>query len=154
MEECQMAMRALVQRVSEASVIVDGEVKGQIGIGLLVFLGIRSDDGELQAELLGKKVVRLRIFDDGDGKMTRSVREAGGELLVVSQFTLYGDTKRGNRPSYSEAASVEIARPLYESFIDKCRREGALVSTGVFQAHMQGRLTNDGPVTLMCYSER
>jgi len=147
-------LRALVQRVSEASVTADGEVTGQIGRGLLVFLGIKRGDTEAQAELLGRKVLQLRIFADGDGRMNRSVLEAGGELLVVSQFTLYGETGKGNRPSYSEAASSESARPLYEYFIDNCRRRGALVSTGVFQAHMDVRLTNDGPVTLMCYSER
>jgi len=147
-------MRALVQRVSEASVTVEGKLTGQIGRGLLVFLGIKSDDTVVRAELLGQKVVQLRIFNDAEGKMNRSLLEDGGELLVVSQFTLYADTRKGNRPSYSEAASGDIARPLYECFIDNCRRRGALVSTGVFQAHMQVRLTNDGPVTLMCYSER
>jgi len=146
-------MRALVQRVSQASVSVNGEVTGQIGKGLLVLLGIKVGDTEVQAELLCQKVLRLRIFPDGEGKMNRSLLDSGGELLVVSQFTLYADTTKGNRPSYSAAASAEVAQPLYEYFIDNCRRAGALVSTGVFQAHMNVQLTNDGPVTLMCYSE-
>ncbi len=119
-----------------------------------MFLGVKSEDTEAQAEILAKKVLQLRIFADEAGRMNRSLLEVGGELLVVSQFTLYADTAKGNRPSYSEAASVEIARPLYEMFIDNCRRRGAPVSTGVFQAHMQVRLTNDGPITLMCDSER
>ncbi len=146
-------MRALVQRVSQASVTVEGKIVGEIGRGLLVLLGVRSGDTGTQSELLSQKVVQLRIFPDIEGKMNRSLLEVGGELLVVSQFTLYGDTTRGNRPSYSEAAPAEIAKPLYESFVDNCRRKGALVSTGMFQAHMQVGLTNDGPVTLMCYAE-
>lgn len=146
-------MRALVQRVTQASVTVNGTVAGQIGNGLLVLVGIRSGDTKLQAELLSKKVMQLRIFADTEGKMNRSLLEVGGELLIVSQFTLYADTAKGNRPSYSEAAAPDLAKPLYESFVDNCRRRGATVATGVFQAHMEVRLTNDGPVTLMCYSE-
>ena len=146
-------MRALVQRVSQASVRVNGELTSHIGKGLLIFLGIRASDTRAQAELLSEKVTRLRIFPDEAGKMNRGLLEVGGEMLVVSQFTLYADTTKGNRPSYSEAAPALIARPLYHSFIDNCRGRGALVSTGVFQAHMDVQLTNDGPVTLMCYSE-
>ena len=146
-------MRALVQRVSQASVSVDGEVTGEIGKGLLVLLGVKTSDTELQAELLAQKVVQLRVFPDAEGKMNRSLLEVGAELLIVSQFTLYADTSKGNRPSYSEAAPAEVARVLYQHFVNKCRERGAVVSTGVFQAHMAVQLTNDGPVTLMCYSE-
>lgn len=146
-------MRALVQRVSEASVTVGGAVTGLIGRGLLVFLGIHRDDSDHQVEQVAGKVLRLRVFPDDEGKMNRSLTEISGELLVISQFTLYGDTRKGNRPSYSEAAPSETARRLYERFISVCRQAGVKVETGVFQAHMDVRLVNDGPVTLMCYSE-
>jgi D-tyrosyl-tRNA(Tyr) deacylase len=146
-------MRALVQRVSEANVAVEGLVTGQIGTGLLVLLGIKSDDTPTRAELLARKVVQLRIFPDQDGKMNRSLLDISGEMLVVSQFTLYGETEKGNRPSYSQAARPEIAEPLYEYFLKVCRDKGVSVSSGTFQAYMQVRLVNDGPVTLMCYSE-
>jgi D-aminoacyl-tRNA deacylase len=147
------SMRALVQRVSEASVLVNGSVTGQIGSGLLVLLGIRSDDTHSRAELLARKVVQLRVFPDDEGKMNRSLLDTSGELLVVPQFTLYGDTGKGNRPSYSQAAMPKVAEPLYEYFVQLCRDKCIPVSTGVFQAHMKVRLVNDGPVTLMCYSE-
>jgi D-tyrosyl-tRNA(Tyr) deacylase len=146
-------MRALVQRVSEASVTVSGDITGEILTGLLIFLGIRHDDTVARAEHLAEKVTNLRIFPDEEGKMNRSVRDVGGELLIVSQFTLYGDTRKGTRPSYSDAAKPELARPLYEYFIQQCRSRGLLVATGRFQAVMEVRLVNDGPVTLMCYSE-
>jgi D-aminoacyl-tRNA deacylase len=146
-------MRALVQRVSEASVAVQGLVTGHIGGGLLVLLGIRSDDTPARGELLARKVVQLRIFPDEQGKMNRSLLDVSGEMLVVPQFTLYGETDKGNRPSYSRAARPEMAEPLYEYFLKVCRDRGVSVSTGIFQAHMQVRLINDGPVTLMCYSE-
>jgi D-aminoacyl-tRNA deacylase len=146
-------MRALVQRVSEASVAVQGLVTGHIGGGLLVLLGIRSDDTPARGELLARKVVQLRIFPDEQGKMNRSLLDISGEMLVVPQFTLYGETDKGNRPSYSRAARPEMAEPLYEYFLKVCRDRGVSVSTGIFQAHMQVRLINDGPVTLMCYSE-
>jgi D-aminoacyl-tRNA deacylase len=134
-------------------VAVQGSVRGHIGTGLLVLLGIRSDDTPRRAELLARKVVQLRIFPDQDGKMNRSLLDISGEILVVSQFTLYGGTEKGNRPSYSQAARPEIAEPLYEYFLKVCRDRGVSVSTGMFQAYMQVRLVNDGPVTLMCYSE-
>jgi D-aminoacyl-tRNA deacylase len=146
-------MRALVQRVSEASVAVQGLVTGHIGGGLLVLLGIRSDDTPARGELLARKVVQLRIFPDEQGKMNRSLLDVSGEMLVVPQFTLYGETDKGNRPSYSRAARPEMAEPLYEYFLKVCRDRGVSVSTGIFQAHMQVRLINDGPVTLMCHSE-
>jgi D-tyrosyl-tRNA(Tyr) deacylase len=146
-------MRALLQRVSHASVTVEGTIAGQIGKGLLVFLGVRQDDTEREVIQLAKKVVMLRVFGDAEGKMNLSLREVGGGLLVISQFTLYGDTSRGNRPSYSAAARPEVAQPLYESFVRACRDYGLPVNTGVFQAHMDVQLINDGPVTLMCTSE-
>jgi len=146
-------VRALVQRVSEASVLVDGSVIGQIGKGLLVLLGIHQHDTDAQAEQLAKKVIQLRIFPDEKDKMNRSVKEISGGVLVVPQFTLYGDTRKGNRPSYSEAAPPDTARRLYEHFVSICLESGAIVETGVFQAHMSVRLVNDGPVTLMCYSK-
>ena len=147
-------MRALVQRVSEASVLVDSSTVGQIQKGLLIFLGIRQDDTEAQAEQLATKIVQLRIFPDSDGKMNLSVRDISGEMLIVSQFTLYGDTRKGNRPSYLDAAKPEKAFALYECFIEKCRRKGFPVATGVFQAHMEVRLINDGPVTIWCDTEK
>ncbi len=146
-------MRALVQRVSEASVTVDGALAAEIGAGLLVFLAIRRDDTPEHAEQLAQKVIRLRIFSDEAGKMNRSVSDISGELLIVSQFTLYGETRKGNRPSYSDAANSELAERLYQYFIEVCREKGAKVSTGIFQAHMQVRLVNNGPVTLMCCAE-
>ena len=145
-------MRALGQRVSEASVSVNGAITGQIKLGLLVFVGVGKDDSAERAIQLANKVVHLRIFPDSDGKMNRCLGEVDGELLVVSQFTLYGETSKGNRPSYSNAAGPDKARELYESFVEACRHHVVRVATGVFQAHMQVRLINDGPVTLMCYS--
>src|SRR5581483_6328182 len=146
-------MRALVQRVSEASVVADGLTTGEIGNGLLVFLGVRRDDTGARAEPLARKVIQMRIFPDEQGKMNRSLADICGELLIVSQFTLYGDTRKGNRPSYSEAASADLAERLYEYFVAACREKGIRVSTGIFQAHMEVRLVNQGPVTFMCYSE-
>lgn len=146
-------MRALVQRVSEASVSVGGLVTGEIKQGLLVFLGVRKDDTHSRAEQLARKVTSLRVFADDLGKMNRSLLDIAGQMLVVSQFTLYADNRKGNRPSFSEAASGELAEDLYEYFVTQCRLSGVPVSTGVFQAHMEVRLVNDGPVTLMCCSE-
>jgi D-tyrosyl-tRNA(Tyr) deacylase len=134
-------------------VVVRGSVTSQIGRGLLVLLGVKCDDTHVRAELLARKVVQLRIFPDDQGKMNRSLIDISGEMLIVSQFTLYGDTEKGNRPSYSKAARPELAEPLYEYFVEICRNKRVSVSTGVFQAHMEVRLVNDGPVTLMCYSE-
>lgn len=146
-------MRALVQRVSEASVTVNGSVAGEIGRGLLVFLGVRHDDTEVRAKQLAQKVVHLRVFPDDEGKMNLSVHEVSGAVLIVSQFTLYGNTQKGNRPSYSEAAKPDLALHLYHCFVNYCGETGIRVETGIFQAHMQVRSINDGPVTLLCYSE-
>jgi D-tyrosyl-tRNA(Tyr) deacylase len=146
-------VRALVQRVSEASVRVEGRITGQIGRGILVFLGVSKRDAESDAEFLAHKVANLRIFPDSEGKMNLSSLECTREILVVPQFTLYGDTRKGNRPSYAEAAGPERAQFLYERFLDYCRISGMNTESGVFRAHMEVRLVNDGPVTLMCYSE-
>ncbi len=135
-------MRALVQRVSEAAVVVDGEEVARIGAGLLVLLGVRRGDGEAEADRLASKLLALRMFEDGEGKMNLSVRDVGGELLCVSQFTLYGDTRKGNRPSFVDAAPPEDAEPLYERV-----REALGAQGGVFGARMSVALTNDGPVT-------
>jgi D-tyrosyl-tRNA(Tyr) deacylase len=147
-------MRALLQRVSQASVEADGRVVGTIQRGLVVFLGISKDDGAADAACLAGKVVHLRIFPDTDGKMNRSLLEAEGSLLVVSQFTLYGDCRKGRRPSFDEAARPEQARALYEQFVSLCRAFGVSVETGVFQAMMRVHLVNDGPVTFLCESIR
>ncbi len=142
-------MVALVQRVSEASVSVDVTVIGAIGTGLLVLLGVHRDDTEAEVEWVAKKVANLRIFPDEEGRMNRSLLDMGGEALVVSQFTLYGDTRKGNRPSFTESAPPEQAEALYEVFVAALRRLlGRPVPTGVFGADMDVRLTNDGPVTL------
>jgi D-aminoacyl-tRNA deacylase len=137
-------VRALVQRVSEASVSVDGAEVARIGPGLLVLLGVRRGDGQAEADLIAAKLLALRIFEDADGKMNRSVGEAGGELLCVSQFTLYGDTRKGNRPGFVDAARPEEAEPLYERVRSALGAQG-----GVFGARMAVALTNDGPVTLL-----
>jgi D-tyrosyl-tRNA(Tyr) deacylase len=137
-------MRALVQRVSEAAVSVDGEEVARIGGGLLVLLGVRRGDGPEQADRIARKVLALRVFEDADGKMNLSARDAGGELLCVSQFTLYGDARRGNRPSFVEAAPPEEAEALYERVRAAMDAQG-----GVFGARMAVSLVNDGPVTLL-----
>jgi len=145
-------MRALVQRVSEASVTVDDAVVGQIGRGILVFLGIHTRDTEADANYLARKIVQLRIFPDSEGKMNLSLRDIQGEMLVISQFTLYGDTRKGNRPSYSQAARPEVAVRFYHYFVQVCHELGVSVFTGIFQADMKVRLINDGPVTVFCES--
>ena len=142
-------MRALVQRVSRAAVHVDGEVVGGVGPGLCVLVGVTHDDGEREAVRLAEKVWHLRIFEDDDGAMNRSVADTSGEVLVVSQFTLYGDTRKGRRPSWIDAARPEHAEPLVDRFADALRDLGATVDTGVFGADMQVELVNDGPVTLL-----
>jgi D-aminoacyl-tRNA deacylase len=142
-------MRAVVQRVSRAGVTVDGETVGVIGRGLLVLLGVAPADTEAEARWLADKVVGLRIFPDDEGKMNRDVSEAGGGVLVVSQFTLYGDARKGRRPSFIGAAPPEMAEPLYESFVAAVRAQGVPAATGRFGAMMQVELVNDGPVTLL-----
>ena len=141
-------MIALVQRVSEASVAIDQETTARIGPGLLVFLGVGHEDDRQEVDWLAGKVARLRIFEDDKGLMNRSVQQTGGEILVVSQFTLYGDTSRGNRPSFIQAAEPVRAKTLYEAFCERLRELGLPVATGRFAADMQVGLVNDGPVTL------
>jgi D-tyrosyl-tRNA(Tyr) deacylase len=147
-------MRAVVQRVSSASVTVAGEVAGQIGRGFLVLLGIAADDGQDDLISLAQKVIGLRVFEDADGKMNLSLAEVGGAMLVVSQFTLYGDCRKGRRPSFIDAARPEIAEPLYRAFVAEVRGQGISVETGRFQAEMQVSLVNDGPVTLLIDSRK
>ena len=147
-------MRAVVQRVSRCSVSVKGEVVGRIGAGLLVLLGVSKNDNESGADYLAEKVLGLRILEDQQGKMNLSVRETGGELLVVSQFTLLGDVRRGKRPSFDAAAAPEEARRLYEYFVNKIRAAGVRCETGQFQALMDVKLVNSGPVTILLDSEK
>lgn len=142
-------MRALVQRVSEARVRAGDEVVGEIGRGLCVLVGVTHDDDAARARKLAEKVWHLRIFDDADGVMNRSLDDAGGQILVVSQFTLYGDTRKGRRPSWVAAASPEQAEPLVDAVVAALRELGAHVETGRFRADMQVELVNDGPVTLL-----
>jgi len=147
-------VRAVVQRVSRARVTVGEEVTGKIGKGLLVLLGVGRVDGEGDAIYLSEKISGLRVFEDDDGKMNRSVGEAGGAVLVVSQFTLYGDVRRGKRPSFDAAASPEIARQLYEFFVEQIRAAGLACETGRFQEMMQVELVNEGPVTILLDSKK
>jgi D-aminoacyl-tRNA deacylase len=142
-------MRAVVQRVSRAKVTVNGWTAGEIGRGLLVLLGVGQTDTEADAAYLSEKVAGLRIFEDEDGKMNRSVRDVGGSVLVVSQFTLYGDVRRGKRPSFDEAAAPEAARRLYELFVQRIQAAGLRCETGRFQEMMQVELVNEGPVTIL-----
>ncbi len=148
------AVRAVVQRASEASVRVDGEVVGRIGPGLVVLLGVGKDDAERDADVLADKVLNLRVFPDEAGQMNRSVLDVGGGLLVISQFTLMGDARKGRRPSYIEAASPEEANRLYEHFVERLRPSGLEVATGVFRAMMDVALVNQGPVTILLDSRR
>ncbi|GHO53075.1 D-aminoacyl-tRNA deacylase [Ktedonobacter robiniae] len=141
-------MRALLQRVSQASVTVEGEVVGEIGGGLLILLGVGQGDGEAQVKTLVEKIVNLRIFEDAEGKMNRSLLDVEGEALVVSQFTLYADARKGRRPSYTNAAPPVLAEPLVERFKGGIAGYGVKVAGGVFGAHMQVQLCNDGPVTI------
>ena len=142
-------MRALIQRVTSASVWIDAATVGSIGTGLVVLLGVAQDDEEADARYVVDKVVNLRIFADERGRFNRSARDVGGELLVVSQFTLYADTRRGRRPDFTRAAAPEPANQLYEAVVAMFRETGLTVATGEFQAYMQVRLENDGPVTIL-----
>jgi D-tyrosyl-tRNA(Tyr) deacylase len=141
-------MKALVQRVSEASVAVGGEVIGEIGPGLLVLLGVEAGDGAAEADLLARKIAALRIFEDAAGKMNLAVREVGGAVLAISQFTLAADLRKGNRPSFIRAAPPALAEPLYEEFCARLREAGLPVGTGRFGARMAVHLINHGPVTI------
>ena len=142
-------MRAVVQRVSRARVTVKGETAGEIGLGLLVLLGVGAGDTRTEADYLAEKTIGLRIFEDAGGKMNLSVAEVGGALLVVSQFTLYGDARRGKRPSFDGAAPPERGRELYEYFVEKVRASGVRLETGRFQETMRVELVNEGPVTIL-----
>jgi D-tyrosyl-tRNA(Tyr) deacylase len=146
-------MRALLQRVSQASVTVDGQVVGQIGRGLLILLGVGQDDSEAQVKTLSEKIAYLRIFEDEAGKMNRSLLDVGGEVLVVSQFTLYADVRKGRRPSFTDAAPPAIAEPLVERFKAALAEYGLTVASGVFGASMQIDLRNEGPVTIWLDTE-
>jgi D-tyrosyl-tRNA(Tyr) deacylase len=147
-------MRAVVQRVSHARVKVNGETTGEIGLGLLVLLGVGAEDTRADADYLAEKTIGLRIFEDAGGKMNLSVAEVGGAALVVSQFTLYGDARRGKRPSFDAAAPPEQARELYEYIVEKVRAAGLRAETGRFQETMQVELVNDGPVTILLDSAK
>jgi D-tyrosyl-tRNA(Tyr) deacylase len=147
-------VRAVVQRVKHASVTVEGRVTGRIGAGLLVFAGVAGDDGPADVDYIAGKLRDLRIFPDEHGRMNRSVVESGGALLVVSQFTLHADCRKGRRPSFDAAAPAPLAEALYESLIAALRASGLAVETGVFQAHMEVDLSNDGPVTMLLDSRR
>ncbi len=146
-------MRAVIQRVKSAEVLVDGRVSGKIGNGLLVFVGVARGDGEEDISYLISKLPELRIFEDTSGKFNLSLREISGEMLVVSQFALYGDCRKGRRPSFTEAEDPALARDLYERFISRLREENIPVQTGEFQARMEVHLINDGPVTLILDSK-
>jgi len=142
-------MKIVLQRVLEATVVVDNQTVGSINKGLLVFLGVSANDTRAQVEILANKMAKLRIFPDENGKSNLSVSDIGGEILVVSQFTLYADTKKGNRPSFIEAAPPELANTLYEYFIEYCRGKFTKVASGVFAADMKVQLVNDGPYTII-----
>jgi D-tyrosyl-tRNA(Tyr) deacylase len=146
-------MRAVLQRVRQARVVIGEEVVGQVGPGLLVLLGVAKDDTAVEARWLADKVVGLRLFNDAEEKMNLSLGDVGGSVLVVSQFTLYGDCRKGRRPSFIEAAAPETAVPLYEEFVRAVRAQGVPVATGRFGAMMQVELVNDGPVTLIVDSK-
>lgn len=147
-------MRAVVQRVSRASVTVVGEVVGQIGCGFLVLLGVEDGDGQNEAIYMAQKIAGLRVFEDADGKMNLGLSEVGGAMLVVSQFTLLGDCRKGRRPSFIQAARPELADELYRAFCAEVRGQGIDVQTGRFQTHMDVELVNDGPVTLLIDSRK
>ena len=147
-------MRAVVQRVSRAAVRSEGETTGAIGPGLVVFLGIHGSDGPDEIEWMADKLIHLRIFADKEGKMNRSLLDIGKEMLIVSQFTLYGDCRKGRRPGYSDAAPPSVAEPVYRRFVEEVRKRGIIAATGRFQTAMEVELVNDGPVTLLIDSEK
>lgn len=147
-------MRVVIQRVKNASVKIDGNVNGKINAGFLVLLGIASTDTKQDVDYLVKKVVNLRVFSDENDKMNLSLKDVNGELLVISQFTLYGNCREGNRPSFIEAARPDVAVPLYEYFVEECKKQISVVETGVFGADMKVSLLNDGPVTIIIESKK
>lgn len=147
-------MKAVVQRAARGSVTVENSKIGQIGPGLVVLLGVSGDDGSEDVEYLVDKIINLRIFEDSNEKMNLSLRDVGGELLVISQFTLYGDCRKGRRPSFTQAAPPQKAQQLYNEFVELCGQKGVRVETGQFQAHMKVELINDGPVTLIVESKK
>ena len=147
-------MRAVVQRVSRASVTVDDQIVGQIGRGFLVLPGVAEGDGESEVVYMAQKIAGLRVFEDSDGKMNISLKDVDGQMLVVSQFTLLGDCRKGRRPSFVAAARPEVAERLYEAFVAEVEGQGIAVQTGTFQVHMDVELINDGPVTLLIDSEK
>lgn len=149
----ELYMRVVVQRVKHASVTINGTINGKINNGFLVLLGIQSTDGEQDVDYLVKKVTNLRIFSDENDKMNLSLKDVNGELLIVSQFTLYANCKEGNRPSFVEAAKPDIAIPLYEYFVSECKKIIPVVETGIFSADMKVDLLNDGPVTIIMDSK-
>lgn len=141
-------MRILIQRVKEANVMVNSNIVGEIGRGISVFVGITHDDTEKEAEYLSNKLCNLRIFEDENGKMNLSIKDVGGRLLIISQFTLYANCEKGNRPSFSDAGNPEIANKLYEYFCEKCKEKGIEVQKGIFGENMEVNIKNDGPVTI------
>lgn len=147
-------MRAVVQRVTEGDVTVENEVTGSIGNGFVVLLGVEDTDTEKDAEYLADKIVGLRVFEDSEDKMNLSLQDVGGEMLVISQFTLLADARKGRRPNFVKAARPEMARKLYEHFVEKVKAQGVHVGEGVFQAHMLVRIHNDGPVTILLDSNK
>ena len=147
-------MRAVVQRVASSRVTVDERVPGEVKKGLLVLLGVTHDDTSKDVDYMVDKVTNLRIFEDENDKMNLSLKDIGGEVMAVSQFTLYGDARKGRRPSFSDAARPDVANPLYEEFVEKLRAQGITVGTGEFGAHMMVELTNDGPVTILLESKK
>lgn len=147
-------MRAVIQKVKKASVSVDNKLVSEIGSGFMILLGVKDTDKEEDIEYIKKKISKLRIFEDDEGKMNLSLKDVGGEILMVSQFTLYGDSRKGNRPSFSQSAKADKAEKYYEILINQLIDEGFVVKTGIFQTHMEVSLVNDGPVTIILDSER
>ena len=147
-------MRAVVQRVTKSSVSVDGEIKGSVGKGFNVLLGVMQGDGEAQAELLAAKIAKLRVFEDENCKMNKSILDIGGEILVISQFTLYGDCRKGRRPNFMNALGGNEAEILYNKFVEMLKETGIKIETGVFGAHMDVSIQNDGPVTILLESKK
>ena len=147
-------MRAVIQRVSRASITIDRQETRSIGQGLVVLVGIHPDDTLREIDWMSDKILHLRIFEDDEGKMNRSLQDIGGQVLIVSQFTIYGDCRKGRRPGYSAAAPPSVARPLYEQFVDRMKQLHVSVESGSFQAYMEVELVNDGPVTLLLDTEK